>query len=92
MSYGGGYGDSRYGDSGSYRSSHAGSGGGSYGGSHGGGGYGGGAGYGSRDLDTMSLPRADFSNLPKFEKNFYMEHPAVSARSDAEVEAYRRAR
>jgi len=90
MSYGG-YSDSRYGDSGSYRSGD----GGGYGGYGGGGAGGHGGGYGGggrRDLDTMELPRADFHNLPKFEKNFYLEHPAVTARSMAEVEEYRRRR
>ena len=38
----------------------------------------------------MALPRPDFTNLPPFEKNFYIEHPAVAARSPAEIEAYRR--
>eukprot|EP00191_Tetraselmis_sp_GSL018_P000959 CAMPEP_0177609298 /NCGR_PEP_ID=MMETSP0419_2-20121207/18998_1 /TAXON_ID=582737 /ORGANISM="Tetraselmis sp., Strain GSL018" /LENGTH=518 /DNA_ID=CAMNT_0019104181 /DNA_START=121 /DNA_END=1677 /DNA_ORIENTATION=+ len=84
MSYGGYYGhDSRYGDSGSYRQSYAPSypAGGSYGS------------FGHRDeLDSMQLPRPDFNNLPKFEKNFYLEHPAVTARSDQEVAAYRRSR
>nr|CAG8532315.1 303_t:CDS:10 [Entrophospora candida] len=32
----------------------------------------------------------DFSKLPKFEKNFYREHPNVMARSEIEVEEYRR--
>jgi ATP-dependent RNA helicase DDX5/DBP2 len=32
----------------------------------------------------------DLSKLPKFEKNFYIEHPAVTARTDFEVEDYRR--
>jgi ATP-dependent RNA helicase DDX5/DBP2 len=32
----------------------------------------------------------DLSKLPKFEKNFYIEHPAVTARTDREVEEYRR--
>ena len=79
--------------------SYGGRGGGSYGGGYGG--YGGGAGYaggasyggggqfGGRDLDTIQLKREDFSNLPPFEKNFYHEHPAVTARTDAETAAYR---
>ncbi len=45
-----------------------------------------------RDLDSMQLQKPDFSNLPKFEKNFYMEHPAVRSRTDAEVQAYRQQR
>jgi len=78
-------GDSRYGSSFG--------GGGGYGGG-GGGGYGGGGGFGGgrRDLDSMQLARPDFSNLPKFEKNFYLEHPAVRARTDADIEAYRNSR
>eukprot|EP00775_Hariotina_reticulata_P011306 gene11306-11456_t len=80
-------GDSRYG-------SGYGAGGGGYGGGGGGGGYGGGGGHGGgrRDLDSMQLARPDFSNLPKFEKNFYLEHPAVRARTDADIEAYRNSR
>ncbi|KAK9453751.1 P-loop containing nucleoside triphosphate hydrolase protein [Dipodascopsis uninucleata] len=31
----------------------------------------------------------DLDSLPKFEKNFYKEHPEVAARSDAEVDAFR---
>ncbi|PNW88411.1 hypothetical protein CHLRE_01g028200v5 [Chlamydomonas reinhardtii] len=38
----------------------------------------------------MALPRPDFTNLPKFEKCFYLEHPAVSGRTPEEVEQYRR--
>ena len=32
----------------------------------------------------------DLSQLPVFEKNFYIEHPEVSKRSAAEAEAWRR--
>jgi ATP-dependent RNA helicase DDX5/DBP2 len=32
----------------------------------------------------------DLSKLPVFEKNFYIEHPAVSARSDASADQWRR--
>lgn len=32
----------------------------------------------------------DMNTLPKFEKSFYKEHPDVSGRSDAEVEAFRK--
>lgn len=31
----------------------------------------------------------DLASMPKLEKNFYIEDPAVSARTDAEVTAYR---
>lgn len=41
------------------------------------GGYGTGGGRGNA---TTQLKKADFSNLPVFEKNFYVEHPAVSKR------------
>ncbi|KAI9786191.1 MAG: ATP-dependent RNA helicase dbp2 [Geoglossum umbratile] len=70
--------------------SYGGAGAGGYGGSgYGGGGYGGG--------DKMSNLGAglqkqhwDLSTLPKFEKSFYKEDPAVAARSDREVVAFRR--
>lgn len=83
--------DSRYTSApGAYGGGHS-YGGGYGGGSSGGygGGHGGGYGGGRRDLDSMQLARPDFSNLPKFEKNFYLEHPAVRNRTDAEVEQYR---
>ena len=47
---------------------------------------------GSRDLNTIQLARPDFSSLAPFEKNFYIEHPAVAARSEADVQAYRQSR
>ena len=79
---GGGYGGGR-----SY-----GGGGGGYGGGGGRGGYGGGGGgYGGggdrmgRLGDNLRNIDWDLSQLPKFEKNFYMEHPTVKARTDAEV-------
>jgi ATP-dependent RNA helicase DDX5/DBP2 len=37
----------------------------------------------------MVLAKPDFSNLAVFEKNFYIQHPAVSDRTSEEVEAYR---
>jgi len=40
----------------------------------------------------MVLPKEDFSNLPKFEKNFYYEHPDVTARSSDQVLKYREKR
>ena len=75
----------------------------SSGGGGGGGGYQGyhhqhaggrGMGYGgARDsLNDMALPTQDFSSLPKFEKNFYVEHPKVTDRSSEEVRAYRQKR
>lgn len=32
----------------------------------------------------------DLSKLPPFEKNFYIEHPNVTARPDAEADRWRR--
>ncbi|USP73845.1 atp-dependent rna helicase dbp2 [Curvularia clavata] len=88
-SYGGGYGGGSNG--------YSGGGGGYGGGGYGGGGYGGG-GYGGRDGgDRMSQlgqglkqQQWDLDALPKFEKSFYKEDPAVTARSDAEVAEYRK--
>jgi ATP-dependent RNA helicase DDX5/DBP2 len=34
----------------------------------------------------------DLSKLPIFEKNFYLEHPAVTARSDTFSEEWRRSK
>ena len=78
--YGGGGG---YGGAGGY----AGGGGGAYGG---GAGFGGGGGFSSGGLGG-SLQQIDFqkTELVQFEKDFYIEHPAVQARSEAEAEAWR---
>ena len=68
-------------------------GGNSYGGGRGGGrgGYGGGRGGGRYDERVeLSAPAWDLDSLPKFEKNFYVEHPDVSSRSDQEVVAFRK--
>ncbi|KAJ5176048.1 ATP-dependent RNA helicase dbp2 [Penicillium canariense] len=72
-------------------------GGGGYGGGRGGGYGGGGGGFGGAGGDRMSNLGAglkvqdwDMNTLPKFEKSFYKEHPDVSARSDADVEAFRK--
>eukprot|EP00116_Pleurobrachia_bachei_P003933 sb/3464195/ len=95
---------SRYGGGGSYRG-HGGGGGGGYrggggggggygGGGYGGGGYGGGGGggYSSKANISHDLKKVDWAryNLIPFQKNFYNEHPAVSGRSPAEVDAYKR--
>ncbi|KAI7888525.1 YNL112Wp-like protein [Mucor mucedo] len=88
-----------YGGGNSYGGSSGGYGGGnSYGGSSGGygGGYGGGGGqYGQGQGDTNGAGLKDIdwdiTALPKFEKNFYCEHPDVSARSAEEVTAIRAA-
>eukprot|EP01031_Cornospumella_fuschlensis_P036743 gene36743-44569_t len=86
------YGESYRNDSSSYR-------GGSYG-DRGGDRYGGGRGdsYGGRDGKFSSQGLGanlrnihwDISALPVFEKNFYIEHPAVSARSEHEAEMWRK--
>ncbi|XVE56334.1 hypothetical protein DITRI_Ditri04bG0001100 [Diplodiscus trichospermus] len=44
------------------------------------------------DLDTVSLPRQSFGNLVPFEKNFYVESPAVRRMTEQEAMAYRRTR
>ncbi|CAI7595431.1 unnamed protein product [Penicillium bialowiezense] len=90
---GGGYGGGRGGGGG-----YGGGGGGGYGG--GGGGYGGGGGgFGGGGGDRMSnlgasLKNQDFdiNSLPKFEKSFYKEHPDVSARTDEEVDTFRKSK
>lgn len=71
-------------------------GGGSYGG-YGGGGYyssapgAGGGGYGGGSNLGAGLNQIDFSKqeLAHFEKNFYIEHPDVSARSEEDASAWR---
>lgn len=75
---------------------YGGGGGGYGGGGGGGGGYGGGGGggydsYGKSDLGG-GLKTIDWANtsIEKFEKNFYREDPRVSARSDREIEEFRR--
>ncbi|KAK4124024.1 DEAD-domain-containing protein [Parathielavia appendiculata] len=74
--YGGGYGGGSYG---------------SGGGSYGGGGYGGGSGDRMSNLGAgLQKQNWDLSTLPKFEKSFYQEHPNVTARSQAEVDKFRR--
>lgn len=77
---GGGGGGDRFGDSSSFRGGgdRYGSGGGDrYGGGGGGGGRGGGGGGLGSGLRNIQW---DIAKLPVFEKNFYMEHPAVTAR------------
>ena len=86
--YGGGGGGGYGGGGSSY--SRGGGGGGGYGG--GGGGYGGGGGFGGGGDLGSNLRSIDWAkeSLMNFEKNFYVEHPAVSERSDREIEDYRR--
>ncbi|KAK7614831.1 ATP-dependent RNA helicase dbp2 [Phyllosticta paracitricarpa] len=94
--YGGGYGGSRGGGGGGgggggYGNGNGYSGGGGAGG--GGGGYGGG-GYGGDRMSNLGAglkaQNWDLNSLPKFEKSFYKEHPDVAARSQAEVDAFRK--
>jgi ATP-dependent RNA helicase DDX5/DBP2 len=86
-SYGGG--DSRYSDHSAHRGGSS-YGGGSYGGGSGSG-FGGPGGKSGGNLGAnLRSINWDFSQLPVFEKNFYFEHPAVSARSEPETEAWRR--
>ena len=66
-------------------------GGDSYGAS--GGGYGGGFGGGDRMSglgSTLKKQNWDPSSLTRFEKNFYIENDAVRARSDREIQEYRK--
>lgn len=81
-SFGGG--GSRFGGSSSY-----GGGGSRFGGSSGGFGGSRGGGFGGRDRmnknsqpgERLRKPKWDLSRLPKFEKNFYVEHPNVTRRT-----------
>jgi len=83
--YGGDSGGGGYGGGG-----YSGGGGGYGGGGYGGGGYGGGGGFSNSGLGSrLEQQNWDPSTLAVFEKNFYHEHPNVSARSDAEVQAFR---
>ncbi|KAK4993151.1 ATP-dependent RNA helicase dbp2 [Elasticomyces elasticus] len=103
--YGGGYGGSRGGSSNGYSNGASGYGGsngysngtsGGYGGSNGysnGGGYGGGGAGGDRMSNlgaSLKTQHWDPNTMPKFEKSFYKEDPAVAARTPAQVEAFRR--
>ncbi|CAH2033493.1 unnamed protein product [Thlaspi arvense] len=77
--------DSRTGDSTSYRDRRSDS------------GFGGASAYGSsgskKDNDGNESPRKpDLDGLTPFEKNFYVESPAVAAMTEVEVEEYRRLR
>ena len=87
-SYGGGGGSYGGGGSGGYGGGGYGGGGGGYGG--GGGGFGGGSSFTNSGLGG-SLSNIDFTKaeLIPFEKDFYIEHPAVTARPEAEAQAWR---
>ncbi|KAG9246360.1 ATP-dependent RNA helicase dbp2 [Calycina marina] len=83
---GGGYGGGGGGNVNGY------SGGGGYGGGAGGGGYGGSGAGGDRMSNLgagLQKQNWDLSTMPKFEKSFYKEDPAVTNRSEADVQAYR---
>ncbi|KAK6456536.1 ATP-dependent RNA helicase DBP2 [Scheffersomyces xylosifermentans] len=54
------------------------------------GGYGGCGGRGYNDRVELTTPEWDLESLPKFEKNFYEENPAVSARSEKEIADFRK--
>lgn len=45
--------------------------------------------YGERDLNSVYLAEEDYSRAADFQKNFYLESPVVSARSEEEVARYR---
>lgn len=53
-----------------------------YGGGRGGGG---GGKFGNQAGSTLRKPRWDMDALPRFEKNFYREHPNVQARSNVSI-------
>ena len=91
------YGDSRRDDRSGYRGG-GGGGGGSYGGGGGsygggGGGFGGGGRGGGDSMSNLGSGLRsihwDLSKLPVFEKNFYIEHPAVSSRSQNAADTWR---
>lgn len=93
--YGNGYSGGSSGGGGGGYSSYGGGGGGrgGYGGGSGGGWSGGGGGGGDRMADLGGgLRTIDWANnkAPTFEKNFYIEDKRVTARSDREIEEFRR--
>ncbi|KAH7241030.1 ATP-dependent RNA helicase DBP2 [Fusarium redolens] len=84
-----GYGGGGYGGRGNANGYSGG--GGGFGGGGFGGGYGGGAGGDRMGALGAGLKNQewDINTMPKFEKSFYKEHPDVTNRSDADVEAFR---
>ncbi|XP_063693300.1 uncharacterized protein LOC134825090 [Bolinopsis microptera] len=80
---GGGGGGGRFGGGGG---GYGGGGGGRYGG---GGDFGGGKSKTNIPNDLKAIDWLNYNLIP-FQKNFYNEHPAVSSRSPAEIENYRR--
>ncbi|EFP76825.1 ATP-dependent RNA helicase dbp2 [Puccinia graminis f. sp. tritici] len=96
MSYGGHYGGggSSSGYGGGYSGGYGGGGGGGGGGGYGGGGYGGGGGGGGGDRMSglgsgLGRPKWDNSTLTKFEKNFYVEDPRITSRSERDINQFR---
>ncbi|KAJ5634996.1 uncharacterized protein N7484_008309 [Penicillium longicatenatum] len=89
---GGGY-DNGYSNGNGYSGGggYGGGGGGGYGGGRGGG-FGGGAGGDRMNNLGAGLKKQDWDleSMPKFEKSFYKEHPDVTARSDAEIDEFRK--
>ncbi|WPK27728.1 hypothetical protein PUMCH_005125 [Australozyma saopauloensis] len=45
---------------------------------------------GRNERVELTTPEWDMDSLPKFEKNFYTEHPEVAARSEDDVRAFRK--
>ncbi|KOS21181.1 ATP-dependent RNA helicase DBP2 [Escovopsis weberi] len=85
--YGGG-GGGGYGGRPGHSAGH--SGGYGAGGGYGGGGYGGGGDRMGHLGAGLQKQEWDINALPKFEKDFYKEHPDVSSRAVVEVDAFRR--
>lgn len=87
-------GDDRRGGSGGYgggsRGGYGGSGRGGRGGGRGGGG--GGKFKDNQAGSSLRKPRWDMNSLPRFEKNFYREHPNVQARTMEMIDDYRKKR
>ena len=78
------HGDNRYSDRSSFRDGHGSFGNSSYGSGGGRNDSMGGLGSGLRNIQW------DISKLPVFEKNFYIEHPVVRARTEEDAEKWRR--
>uniref|UniRef100_A0A8C3A7S7 RNA helicase n=1 Tax=Cyclopterus lumpus TaxID=8103 RepID=A0A8C3A7S7_CYCLU len=62
-----------------------------FGGNRGGGGGGGGGKFGNPG-ERLRKKQWNMDELPKFEKNFYQQHPDVARRSPQDVEQYRRSK
>ncbi|KAL5448596.1 ATP-dependent RNA helicase dbp2 [Paraphaeosphaeria minitans] len=84
------YGGSAYYDYSGGQYAHGYSGGGGYGGDRRGGGFGGGGDRMSNLGDGLQTQNWDLETMPKFEKSFYKEDPAVTNRDETEVAAFRK--